>query len=120
MYGKKMNSSDHKYRYPLIEYGVDEKEALAICKKYGFEWGGLYDHFRRVSCFCCPLQRLSELRVLRREFPDQWSVMMEMDKNIPDNIGFRMYDTVHDLDARFADEDRQIDMFNQNEIITLT
>lgn len=27
-------------RYPLIEYGVSEKEALAYCKRHGFNWGG--------------------------------------------------------------------------------
>lgn len=108
VYGKKMNSSIHEYRYPLIEWGIDETEALAICKRYGFEWGGLYGHFRRVSCFCCPLQRLGELRILRHHFPLEWQTMLDMDSRIPENVGFRGYASVHDLDARFADEDRQL------------
>lgn len=93
------------FRFPLVEYGVSESAALDYCRKCGFNWGGLYDHFRRVSCFCCPLQRLGELRNLRRHYPDLWRRMLVMDSNIKNNVGFRDYSTVHDLEARFAGED---------------
>ena len=33
---------------------------------------GLYEIFHRVSCWCCPLQSLDELRKLHRYFPDLW------------------------------------------------
>ena len=108
-------NSTEKYpqRYPLIEYGIDEKQALAICKKHGFNWGGLYDHFRRVSCFCCPLQRIGELRTLRREYPDLWQTMIDWDKRCNgNNPGFRGYETVMDLDRRFTEEDLQGKDFN--------
>lgn len=58
----------HRFRdlhYPLVEWGMTEVDCLQYCKKHGFDWGGLYDIFRRVSCWCCPLQPLSELRKLR-------------------------------------------------------
>jgi 3'-phosphoadenosine 5'-phosphosulfate sulfotransferase (PAPS reductase)/FAD synthetase len=98
-----------EFRFPLIEWDVDEAQALAYCRRHGFDWGGLYDHFRRVSCFCCPLKRLGELRTLRRNFPDQWATMLEWDAKMPGhNRGFKDYDTVHDLEARFAEEDRQL------------
>lgn len=101
-----------EFRFPLIEWDVDEPAALKYCYERGFDWGGLYDHFRRVSCFCCPLQRLGELRTLRRHFPSEWATMLEWDAAISENSGhnrgFKMYDTVHDLEARFAEEDRQI------------
>lgn len=42
-------------RFPLIEYDYDEKECLFYCEKLGYTWGGLYEYFDRVSCFCCPL-----------------------------------------------------------------
>ncbi len=100
--------SDIEQRFPLIEWGIDEAEALRICKRHGFDWGGLYDHFRRVSCFCCPLQRLGELRTLRREFPELWETMLEWDARCPSyNPGFRGRTTVHDLERRFAEEDKQ-------------
>jgi len=93
-------------RYPLIEYDVDEAEALWYCRRLGYDWGGLYDVFSRVSCFCCPLQRIGELRRLRRHRPRQWEQMLDMDRMAPEhNRGFRNYDTVHDLENRFQKED---------------
>lgn len=103
------NKKKFEYRFPLIEWGWPEQEALEYCFRRGFDWGGLYSHFRRVSCFCCPLQRLGELRTLRREFPGLWARMLEMDAAMPvHNRGFKDYTTVHDLEARFAEEDRQL------------
>lgn len=93
-------------RFPLIEWGVTEAQALAYCRRLGFTWWGLYDLFPRVSCFCCPLQRVGELRTLRRHFPDLWAKMLAWDAAIKDNVGFKESATVRDLDARFAEEDR--------------
>lgn len=69
-------------RYPLVEWGVTEAEALAYCRARGYDWGGLYDRFDRVSCWCCPLQRLSDLRELRRSFPDLWELLRGMDARL--------------------------------------
>lgn len=102
-------------RYPLIEWDICEAEALAICKRHGFNWGGVYDHFSRVSCFCCPLQRIGDLRTLRKHFPDQWCQMLEWETRCPGhNPGFRGYETVHDLERRFAEEDKQGELFGDN------
>lgn len=94
--------------YPLIfDWDMDENDCLKFCYERGFDWDGLYKHFRRVSCFCCPLQRLGELRILRRKFPGLWAKMLRWDDAIPGhNRGFYGYKTVHDLDKRFAEEDR--------------
>jgi 3'-phosphoadenosine 5'-phosphosulfate sulfotransferase (PAPS reductase)/FAD synthetase len=93
-------------RFPLIEWDISEAEALAYCKARGFTWGGLYEHFPRVSCFCCPLKSLPELRKLRKHFPALWAQMLEWDEVMPNNRGFNKYATVRDLEARFAEEDR--------------
>ncbi len=103
-----VSGRDIPQRYPLIEWDIDEAEALQICKHHGFTWGGLYDHFRRVSCFCCPLQRIGELRTLRREFPELWQQMLAWDARCKGkNPGFRNYESVHDLERRFCEEDKQ-------------
>lgn len=101
------------HRFPLQEYGITEADALERCYRHGFDWGGLYEHFNRVSCFCCPLQRIGELRTLRREFPDLWKRMLQMETDMPEgtNRGFKNYTTVHDFDARFSGEDRQQKLF---------
>jgi len=44
-------------RYPLIEWGVHTLEAYKYCLNHGFDWGGLYEIWARVSCSCCPFRR---------------------------------------------------------------
>lgn len=102
-----------KARFPLQEYGVTEADALAYCYSKGYNWGGLYEHFSRVSCYCCPLQRIGELRTLRRHFPGLWEKMLDLENQmtLEANRGFKDYTTVHDLEKRFACEDRQIGLF---------
>lgn len=101
-------------RFPLIEWGITEDMALQYCREKGYHWDGLYDVFRRVSCFCCPLQRMSELRKLRKRYPELWERMLDMDSRIDKNGGFKDYKTVHDLDRRFADEDKQMTFYEVN------
>ena len=105
--------SKKKYpeRYPLVEYDISEKEALEYCYDKGFDWDGLYEIFGRVSCFCCPLKRIEDYRKLRQHRPALWGQMLKMDNELGGNRGFRGYKTVHDLDRRFACEDRQLDLF---------
>lgn len=97
-------------RFPLVEWSVSEANALAYCLARGFTWGGLYEHFSRVSCFCCPLQPLKELRKLRRHFPELWAKMLrwEQSMNRPwEHRRFHHEASIRDLDARFREEDRQ-------------
>ena len=91
-------------QYPLVEWGVTEADALAYCYKRGFTWGGLYHFFSRVSCFCCPLQPLDELRTLRGYFPDLWQRMLVMESWLPENRRRFKDSSVSALDARFAEE----------------
>lgn len=93
-------------RYPLIEWGVTEAEELAYCRERGFDWGGLYDIFSRVSCWCCPLQPIGELRKLRRNFPDLWQRLLDMDDKAWND--FKIGNTARKLEERFALEDRQM------------
>ncbi len=93
-------------RYPLVEWGVTEGEALDYCYKRGFDWEGLYGKFHRVSCWCCPLKSLDELRVLRHDFPDLWKRILDMDARSCNS--FRINGTAEQLDERFANEDRQL------------
>ena len=107
--------SDEKYpqRYPLIEWDIDEVEALKICKKHGFDWGGLYDNFNRVSCFCCPLQPLPSIRTLRSKYPELWERMMKLDAQYEgNNPGFYEYCNVHEMEKRFQAEEQLGAHFN--------
>ena len=110
---QKRNKPKENYRYPLIEYGVAENEALQYCYGKGFDYDGLYNIFNRLSCFCCPLQRISELRKLRKVYPSLWRNMLEWDSKIDTRfgVGFKGYKTVHCIDKRFAEEERQLSLF---------
>lgn len=95
-------------RYPLIEWGMTERQALRYCLARGYGWDGLYDYFERASCFCCPLQSLACLRTLRRHYPTLWARMINMDERTPaHNKGFRGNVSVCDLDCRFAKQEKQ-------------
>lgn len=69
-------------QYPLVDWGITEAEALKICYDRGYDWSGLYEIYHRCSCWCCPLQRINELRKLRHHHPelsrglrkDRWEV----------------------------------------------
>lgn len=89
-------------RYPLIEWGITEAQALQYCYDKGFDWGGLYSTFKRPSCFCCPLQPLGELKILYRKFPDLWQRMKEMDTWTPKN--FKIDTPLAQLEERFQRE----------------
>ncbi|MCK4240258.1 MAG: phosphoadenosine phosphosulfate reductase family protein [Candidatus Atribacteria bacterium] len=91
------------YCYPLIDWKVTEEDALKYCYEKGFDWGGLYKHFRRVSCWCCPLQPLKELKVLWKYFPDYWQKLIEMQKL--SKWQFRIDYTLDQLDERFRKEE---------------
>ena len=65
-------------RYPLVDWGITEKEALQICYDRGYDFGGLYQIYRRCSCWCCPLQGIGELRKLRQHHPELWERLREM------------------------------------------
>lgn len=99
-------------RYPLVEWGVTGDQALQYCYSRGYDWGGLYEKMGRVSCFCCPLQRLAETRNVRHQHPSLWADILRMDSATHSNSSFTKPGvTAHDLDRRFAEEDRQMTMF---------
>lgn len=95
-------------RYPLIEWGVTESDALAYCYAHGFDWDGLYERKKRVSCWCCPLQSLDDLRVLRKRHPRLWEELMLMDKYASNQ--FRSDYSVKQLEDKFAQEDTQLSL----------
>ncbi len=97
--------------YPLVEWGITEAQALQICYDRGFDFGGLYRIYKRASCWCCPFQRIGELRKLRKHHPELWQRLMEMDKRAlaqfgPGPLGqFKSDWSVSRLEERFAKED---------------
>ena len=73
------HNQDPHHIHPLVEWDWDEAKAMAYCRERGYDWEGLYEIFSRVSCWCCPLQPLGELKKLREHFPDLWAHMKWLD-----------------------------------------
>ncbi len=102
--------TDEHNRYPLVEWGITETEALQICYDRGFDWGGLYEIYHRCSCWCCPFQRIDGLRKLRQYHPELWARLLNMDRRAVAQYGytplgrFKENWTVAQLDERFAKE----------------
>lgn len=99
------NNSIKTIKYPLYEWGITEKEALQFCYSKGFTWGGLYEKFKRVSCWCCPLKGLKELKTLYFDYPDLWERLKEMEQKSWNKI--RSDYSVLELEQKFNKEKEQ-------------
>jgi 3'-phosphoadenosine 5'-phosphosulfate sulfotransferase (PAPS reductase)/FAD synthetase len=100
---ERKNNQGDDMRHPLSEWGWDEGKAMRYCHDKGYDWEGLYGIFNRVSCWCCPLQGISELRKLREHFPDLWHRLGELDAQTWRTL-LKDY-SVEQLERRFAFED---------------
>ena len=103
-------ASNQGQRWPLIEWGWTEKDALDYCKGLGYDWGGLYDHYDRVSCWCCPLQPVREMRTLWKFYPELWAKLLEWQHEIDKNPKagrsrfFKDGRTIDDFGRQFMEE----------------
>lgn len=92
--------------YPLADLGMTEKDCLEYCYARGYHWDGLYEMFSRVSCWCCPLQPLEELRMLRKHFPELWEKLLNWQRQTWRD--FRSDYSAIELDIRFQFEEERM------------
>lgn len=93
------NKDGRCIKYPLIDWQMTGKDCIRYCYSLGFSWGGLYEKMSRVSCYCCPLSRLNELKIVYKEYPELWKRMKLMD-----NSSFRSFRndyTLNQLEDKF-------------------
>ena len=98
------NNQKPNCRHPLVDWGMTEADCLQYCYDRGYTWGGLYQQFSRVSCWCCPLQPLAELRILYKSYPELWAQLKEWDKRTWRK--FKTNYSVEELEARFDFEEQ--------------
>lgn len=103
---QRKNASEKGKEYPLVKWGWTEQDCLNYCYSLGYDWDNLYKYFKRVSCWCCPLQSLDDLRNLKRHFPELWQELKEMDQRSWNQ--FRADYSVEELEKRFNFEDEKI------------
>ena len=89
-----------------MDWGWTEADCLKYCYAHGFDWGGLYDIFGRVSCWCCPLQPLQGLRNLRKYFPNLWGRLLDMEHRTWGQFKDRY--SVDQLEIRFRFEEERL------------
>lgn len=95
------NNEDNRERIatPLVDWRMTEGMALKYCYDRGFDWGGLYTHFDRVSCWCCPLQNQRDLFTLYNFYPELWNQLKDMDERSWNQ--FKNTHSVIDLENKF-------------------
>jgi len=104
------NLTDRK-RSPLVEHGIVESEARAICERLGL-LSPIYTQSTRGGCWFCHNQSIGQLRLLRKQYPEYWDLMLKWDKDSP--VTFKPDGTtVHDFEERFKNEDAQISLFEE-------
>ena len=96
---ERKNNQQENVRHPLVDWGMTEADCLQYCYDHGYDWEGLYHYFDRVSCWCCPLQPLADLRQLYEHFPELWAQLKEWDEKTWRS--FKADFTVEQLAKRF-------------------
>jgi len=103
-------------KFPLIEWEITESKALEYCYANGYDWKRFYEKSisKRMSCWCCPLQRIDELRNLFINYPEKWERLKKLEErnNCPYKFKgkksfFRGATSVFDLEERFKKELKQ-------------
>lgn len=89
---------------PLVEMGWDEAYCRQWCEERGL-LSPIYTTSSRGGCFFCPMQSTDQLRLLRRNYPDYWQLMLKWDLYSP--VTFKSDGhTLWDYDKRFDAEDK--------------
>ena len=92
-------------RAPLVEFDIDEDLCGLYCQ-YNDMLAPTYDTSCRDGCWFCHNQGVDQLRLLRRNYPDLWALLMKWDLDSP--VSFKADGhTVYDFDRRFQMEDER-------------
>lgn len=88
---------------PLVLAGWDESYCRRWCEENDL-LSPIYTAATRGGCWFCHNQGVGQLRLLRKNYPEYWALLMKWDLDSP--VSFKPDGhTVHDFDKRFALED---------------
>ena len=79
---EKRMMKNKQFKYPLIEWGWTEKKCLEYCKEKGL-LNPLYTKFKRLGCWFCPKQNKQSLKVLKRDYPALWNILLQLEELSP-------------------------------------
>lgn len=111
----KQISNFHK-KYPLVEWGMTEKDCLEYCYIKGYNWLektdsiyevpeniDLYKVLDRVSCWCCRNKNLYELKNIYRYFTNSyWRKLKDIQSRLKEPM--KQSGSIFYLEKRFAVE----------------
>ena len=99
----RFHSLSDKKRSPLVEAGWTEADCRCWCEGQDL-LSPIYTTATRGGCWFCHNQSVGQLRLLRRNYPELWALMLKWDSDSP--VTFKADGhTVHDFDRRFQMED---------------
>ena len=88
---------------PLVDIGWDEAYCRQWCEENDL-LSPIYTTAARGGCWFCHNQSVNQLRLLRKEYPELWELLLKWDWDSP--VTFKPDGrTVHDYDLRFCAED---------------
>ncbi len=91
---------------PLVEIGWTEADCREWCEKNNL-LSPIYTQAARGGCWFCHNQGVQQLRLLRKQYPDLWALLLKWDSDSPVTFHADGH-TVHDFDRRFALEDEKL------------
>lgn len=99
----RFHNADNTHLLPLVEIGWTEADCRTWCEKNGL-LSPIYTQATRGGCWFCHNQSVQQLRLLRKQCPDLWQLLLKWDSDSP--VPFHADGhTVHDFDKRFAAEE---------------
>lgn len=91
---------------PLIEAGWTEAHCWEWCEANSL-LSPIYTTATRGGCWFCPYQSIQQLRLLRKTYPEYWTLMLMWDNDSPRTFTSDGH-TVHDFERRFQLEDEHL------------
>lgn len=88
---------------PLVDIGWDENYCRQWCEENNL-LSPIYTSSTRGGCWFCHNQRADQLRLLRKDYPELWKLLLKWDLDSPYSFKADGH-TVHDFEKRFQAED---------------
>jgi len=74
------NKFNRNILYPLIDFKMTEKDNLKYCYSLGINFENIYKHKKRLSCWCCPMQSIADLKYMYFYKPKLWEELRRLDR----------------------------------------
>lgn len=103
---KRFAQLNERKRAPLVEFGIDEG-LCGLYVTYSDLLNPTYETSCRDGCWFCHNQGVDQLRLLRKNYPDRWALLLKWDADSPTTFHPDGH-TVRDFDYRFQCEDEGV------------